>query len=288
MPSYYFHLLFELYTSESPHCQSQLQLSQHRSTWIPPPNTDFFAVAPPPPPTNRSGEKAPAVPIATTTAGPRRTGTANNSITNRHLDWRFGRVRVESIEMASSEPAPTSPPTFALTSAPTSTKSAGAASDSPLAAGAAASKARFVPLQTRTTEFGYGVVHLYRDTDETPGLHDPPPDPKKRHQQQLSQGEGEGDEGEGQEDALTTVAILAVPSYMTPSDFMGFVGEGTRDAVSHLRMVRTDKANRYMVLMKFRNKSGAKQFVVDFNGKTFNSMEVRRSPPLTPSTSPRP
>lgn len=288
MPSYYFHLLFELYTSEPPHCQSQLQ-SQHRPAWIPPPNTDFFAVAPPPPPPkNRSGEKAPGVAIATTTASPRRTGTTSNSTISRHLDWRFGRVRVESIEMASSELALTSPPTFALTSTPTSTKPAGAASDSPLAAGAAASKARFVPLQTRTTEFGYGVVHLYRDTDETPGLHDPPPDPKHQQQQQLSQGEGGGDEGEGHEGALTTVAILAVPSYMTPSDFMGFVGEGTRDAVSHLRMVRTGKANRYMVLMKFRNKSGAKQFVVDFNGKTFNSMEVRRSPPLAPSASPRP
>ncbi|KAF8251282.1 zf-UBP-domain-containing protein [Wilcoxina mikolae CBS 423.85] len=144
-----------------------------------------------------------------------------------------------------------------------------AVSTSPLTAGAAASKARFIPLETRNTEFGYGVIHLYRDSHETPGLYDPPPESKQPEGKEEVISDGE----KLDEEVLTTVAILAVPSYMTPSDFMGFVGEGTRDAVSHLRMVRTGKANRYMVLMKFRNKDGARKFVNDFNGKVFNSME---------------
>ena len=70
------------------------------------------------------------------------------------------------------------------------------------------------------------------------------------------------------------LAILAVPSYMTANDFMGFVGEQQRDQVSHFRMIRTEAANRYMVLLKFRTHEATKAFYKDFNGKAFNSMEV--------------
>lgn len=129
--------------------------------------------------------------------------------------------------------------------------------------GGSAAKAHFIPLESKNTEFGYGVVHLYRDVYETPGLYNPEQNP-------ITGKDGEAED----EDALTTIAILAVPSYMTPSDFMGFVGEETRDTVSHFRMIRTGKANRYMVLMKFRRKEDAKVFVTEFNGKVFNSMEV--------------
>lgn len=135
--------------------------------------------------------------------------------------------------------------------------------------GGSAAKAHFIPSESKNTEFGYGVVHLYRDVYETPGLYNPKQDPIT----------GENGEPED-EDALTTIAILAVPSYMTPSDFMGFVGEETRDTVSHFRMIRTGKANRYMVLMKFRQKEDAKTFVTEFNGKIFNSMEVWQTVPL--------
>lgn len=135
-------------------------------------------------------------------------------------------------------------------------------------AGGTASKAHFIPLQTKNTEFGYGVVHLYRDVFETPGLYSTPSKNK------AGKGEEEKLLDDSEEEALTTVAILAVPSYMTPSDFIGFVGEETRDVVSHFRMIRTGKANRYMVLMKFRQREDAKSFVKDFNGKVFNSMEV--------------
>jgi BRCA1-associated protein len=61
---------------------------------------------------------------------------------------------------------------------------------------------------------------------------------------------------------------------MSPSDFLGFVGEGTRDDVSHFRMIRTARANRYMVLMKFRSGKKAREWQKEWNGKVFNSMEV--------------
>jgi BRCA1-associated protein len=72
----------------------------------------------------------------------------------------------------------------------------------------------------------------------------------------------------------TTLCILAVPSYMSPSDFLGFVGEQTRDDVSHFRMIKTARANRYMVLMKFRSGRKARDWQREWNGKVFNSMEV--------------
>ncbi|CAZ81648.1 unnamed protein product [Tuber melanosporum] len=132
--------------------------------------------------------------------------------------------------------------------------------------GGAASKAQFIPLEMKNTEFGYGVVHLYRDVFETPGLY-----PLSSNVETVNKVPGNL-HGEIDE-ALTTIAVLAVPSYMTASDFMGFVGEETRDAVSHFRMIRTGQANRYMVLMKFRRQEAARGFVGSFNGKVFNSME---------------
>ncbi|KAF8477071.1 BRCA1-associated protein 2-domain-containing protein [Kalaharituber pfeilii] len=151
-------------------------------------------------------------------------------------------------------------------------------------------KARFVALNNKSTEFGYGVVHLYRDGHETEGLyplpeahattggssnsHAKPPvtssslsntiDAKQQPQSQSPNADDE---------PLRTVAILAVPSYMTASDFMGFVGEKTRENVSHFRMIKTGKVNRYMVLMRFRQADAAREFVRLFNGKVFNSME---------------
>lgn len=132
------------------------------------------------------------------------------------------------------------------------------------ATGMPASKARFLPLEAKNTELGYGVVHLYRDTYETPGL----------YSSTLKSGVQQQGGEELDEEALMTVAILAVPSYMTPSDFLGFVGEETIEAVSHFRMVRTSEVNRYMVLIKFRTKEWAAKFVKEFNGREFNSMEA--------------
>jgi BRCA1-associated protein len=72
----------------------------------------------------------------------------------------------------------------------------------------------------------------------------------------------------------SVLCILAVPSYLSPADFLGFVGEDTRDQVSHFRMIKTARANRYMVLMKFRDGKKAREWQKEWNGKVFNSMEV--------------
>ncbi|KAF3389017.1 hypothetical protein F1880_003486 [Penicillium rolfsii] len=165
-------------------------------------------------------------------------------------------------------------------------------------------KGRFIPLDQEVGDSVWGIVHLYRDVQETPylaGNDDDYPTYLKgsaaaaRHpsEQQAggasraaahTRGKGSADlkaypfpvtmSSAGQEeDECTTLCILAVPSYLSPSDFLGFVGEKTMDDVSHFRMIRTPRANRYMVLMKFRNGRKAKVWQKEWNGKVFNSME---------------
>jgi BRCA1-associated protein len=126
-------------------------------------------------------------------------------------------------------------------------------------AGGLATKGKFIPSDLKDTEVGWGVVHLYRDGQETPGLYDGTDAAGKDFNQ--------GD--------CTTLCILAVPSYMTPSDLLGFMGEQTREHVSHFRLIRTSRTNKYMVLMKFREASKAREWRKVWDGKAFNSMEVR-------------
>ncbi|CAI7612077.1 unnamed protein product [Penicillium pancosmium] len=78
---------------------------------------------------------------------------------------------------------------------------------------------------------------------------------------------------QGPEEDCTTLCILAVPAYLSGSDFLGFVGEKTLDEVCHFRMIRTSRANRYMVLMQFRSGRKAREWQKEWNGKVFNSME---------------
>ena len=143
--------------------------------------------------------------------------------------------------------------------------------------GGLATKGKFEPCNPTGVDLGWGVVRLYRDFNETPGLYDEPVTPSKhsRHSKAASKGSGSGDETvEFQDEDCTTLCILAVPSYFTPSDFLGFVGEKTREEVSHFRMIKTERGNRYMVLMKFRNGKKARQWRREWNGKAFDGVEV--------------
>ncbi|KAF2642598.1 RING-10 protein [Massarina eburnea CBS 473.64] len=160
-----------------------------------------------------------------------------------HKDWRFGVISILSIDMSTAEEDAGRPRAKSLKHPATST-------------GGLATKGKFIPSDLKDTEVGWGVMHLYRDGQETPGLYD---------------GEGAGTEFDEQN--CTTLCILAVPSYMTPSDLLGFVGEQTREDVSHFRLIRTARANKYTVLMKFREAKKAREWRKEWNGKSFNSME---------------
>lgn len=129
-----------------------------------------------------------------------------------------------------------------------------------------ATRGKFIPSDPKNTDVGWGVVHLYRDAQETPGLYD---DTASSAGSDVEAVEARS----FNEDDCTTLCILAVPSYMTPSDLLGFVGEQTREDVSHFRLIRTGRANKYMVLMKFREAQKAKTWLNNWNGRPFNSME---------------
>ena len=170
-------------------------------------------------------------------------------------DWRFGRLSVESFDMPDAAnkkedghavPAASLGPTFG--------------------GPGQATKGRYVPLETKNTDVGWGIVHLYR---ESAG------DSSSMTDYEVEEGEAQGAaEVGGDEDDGTILCIPAVPSYLSPSDFLGFVGEKWRGDVSHYRMVMTERMNRYMVLMKFRDKWRAQDWRKEFDGKVFNSMEV--------------
>lgn len=165
--------------------------------------------------------------------------------------------------------------------------------------GGFATKGKYVPLDLQLSDSVWGIVHLYREATPSPSLYtsatDEDDDPSylkgdalSRHHG-LAGGSGGGENGLKKQygsadvvgedvgpvatDDCSILCILAVPSYLGPSDFLGFVGEQTHEWVSHFRMIRTARANRYMVLMKFRSARRAKEWQKDWNGKVFNSME---------------
>ncbi|KAF4777070.1 Zn-finger in ubiquitin-hydrolase [Colletotrichum scovillei] len=168
-------------------------------------------------------------------------------------DWRFGQVSIESIDIESESDENTDQ------MAAEATSSGADLGVGPTFGGAGIStKAKYVPLDTKSTEVGWGVVHFYRDEEETPSLGLP---------------SSEGDDAEAED--CTTLCIPAVPSYLSPGDFIGYVGEKWRNDISHWRMVMTARMNRYLVLLKFGNSEKARAWQREFDGKVFNSMEAQ-------------
>ncbi|USP81450.1 hypothetical protein yc1106_08724 [Curvularia clavata] len=271
MPTYFFHLTFELYPSRS----------SAEKAFTPPPQTDIFnselpahrraswGAYPSPSPTTHT-YSGPSTSRDQRTTSHRLSQRARPSFSDHHdspvpvikppkrpahrrtqsfahKDWRFDTISILSIDMK-----PADDTDLAQSRAKSLKHPSHASNTSGLA-----TKGKFIPSDLKDTEVGWGVVHLYRDGQETPGLYD------------------EVDRGNKtfNEEDCTTLCILAVPSYMTPSDFLGFMGEQTREHVSHFRLIRTSRANKYMVLMKFREAKRAREWRKEWDGKPFNSME---------------
>ena len=180
-------------------------------------------------------------------------------------DWRYGKVFTQEVKMTHTEEG-----------LKQDHKASNASASSGIGAGPGglATKGRFEASSTEEEELGWGVVRLYRDGEETPGLYEEPAHNKGSKTSKALQREEDKDKPAFKDADCTTLCILAVPSFLTPSDFLGFVGEKTREEVSHFRMIRTERSNRYMVLMKFRNGRKAREWRKEWNGKAFDSMEV--------------
>ena len=190
------------------------------------------------------------------------------SLPSRTNDWRFGRISLQSVDMQATKKSTKSQKPF-----PPEIHVSHGIEGGP---NGLATKGRYEPTDPDEKDIGWGVVRLYRDAEETPMLED---DVVSSRRSKYSRGGAKPGssfaETPFRDEDCTTLCILAVPSYLTPSDFLGFVGESTREQVSHFRMIRTERVNRYMVLMKFRSGKKAREWRELWNGKAFNTMEVR-------------
>ncbi|KAG9251490.1 uncharacterized protein F5Z01DRAFT_683320 [Emericellopsis atlantica] len=282
MPSYFYHLKFELYTSPRPNEPLSLAALAGSSDdfWLPPGSANVFDENFPSHPRS-DRQPTQTIPIrddrpqlARRSSGPASSSSpvdaglsaAGNKVerpagrpSERHLlerttsyppptadaglkpetavqDWRFGRVSLLTVDLAmAAGPAPELGPTGS----------------------GAATKAELLPVVTKNTEVGWGVVHFYREGEETPSL-------------SATGAEQEAIDG-AQE--CTTMCIPAVPFYMSPADLVVFLGEEWTKDISHCRMVMTSRMNRYMVLLQFRDAARARAWRRAFDGKIFNRMD---------------
>ncbi|KAF2163309.1 hypothetical protein M409DRAFT_68584 [Zasmidium cellare ATCC 36951] len=282
MPSYFFHLKLELYSSPATTASKRRKLHHRPSSRVftPSPGSDIFKTSLPAhrtsrwtsysfskstngynsgsdrsdsphhhtlsPPTEHTESHGDALLLPERSlrlkkeppGSPRSTPNVKHSNEAAAKDWRYDAVEIESIDMDSKAKSP--------------------------ANGGLPTKAVYLPSDPKTTDVGWGVVHLYRDAEESLIL-DEHAAPRK------SLGHGEQN-GFSQEDC-TTLCILAVPSWMMPSDLLGFVGDQAREDVSHFRLIRTGRANKYMVLMKFRSAKRARDWQKLYNGRLFSAAE---------------
>lgn len=156
-------------------------------------------------------------------------------------DWRFGPVRIESFDVHSE------------IMASSSDQHAPAASLGPNLGGPGTdTKGQYMPLDCKNTNAGWGIVHLYRET------------------QDLGQGSTSSESLNG--DDGTILCIPAVPGYLSPVGFLNFVGQKWLCDVAHYRMLMTNTLGTYMVLMKFRDFKAAEAWRKEFDGKSFGPM----------------
>ena len=114
-------------------------------------------------------------------------------------------------------------------------------------------------------ELGWGIVRLYHDSEQTPGLYDHPTKVSKHKKEDSPLG---GERAFRDEDC-STLCIPAVPFYLEPERFLGVMGEQTWHDIRHIRMLRTEDIHRNMVLLKFRNGKRAREWRQEWNGKKF-------------------
>ncbi|THC88205.1 hypothetical protein EYZ11_012349 [Aspergillus tanneri] len=287
MPSYFYNLALELFARPQSDLRGASQSKRPRSSNPPhrisrhPLNGKHRRS----PPASSTSSDTAISPAHLTTPPYAKSSTGATEFEN---DLRLDKVSIECIDMIPSDPGTVGAKRTGWRDSRDNPVATGIGTD---ILGGLRTRGRYIPLDQTTSESVWGIVHLYRDAQETPYLTEeeypsylkgsaaarqpfdelgetsaPRQDTRADEPSSLS--------SLPQDEDYTTLCILAVPSYMSPLDFLGFVGEATRDDVSHFRMIRTARANRYMVLMKFRSGKKAREWQKDWNGKVFNSMEA--------------
>lgn len=122
---------------------------------------------------------------------------------------------------------------------------------------------------------GEGVVRLYREFEENcDDIRDSNDINANDHKNSVNNiDKDHGDIGKDCFCDDTIVSILAVPTYFTAIDLLGFIGQTFLNNITHIRILKSEKPNRFLVLLKFIDEFYASDFQYQFNGKPFNSME---------------
>ncbi|KAJ2713966.1 hypothetical protein H4R19_001978 [Coemansia spiralis] len=115
-----------------------------------------------------------------------------------------------------------------------------------------------------------GILRLYCDGDEhaEPELVQSPASADEC----ITGGSGSGSRSAACETRPSTLAVLAVPGYMTPTDFLSFTGPFA-DSIKHVRVIRDSSPSRYMIVLELRSVAKADEFYAYYNGKTFSPLE---------------
>ncbi|TDL23678.1 BRCA1-associated protein [Rickenella mellea] len=172
-------------------------------------------------------------------------------------DYRLGPIRIDWIDLLASNTM--------VEALPVSEQKEQYRSTTPHAV--------FIPGATVTsgsTNLPEGIVHIFRDGKRTSGAStsiSKVGESSGAHSRATS---SEGGDPDGPDS--TIVAVLAVPPWMNPSDFLAFVAPAA-DGMAHLRLIRDTSPNRNMAMIQFREASAASEFIEEFNGRPFNSVE---------------
>jgi len=172
---------------------------------------------------------------------PKPTARRSATFNSRNKDYRFGPIRLDWVDFEMSE------------------KTAGKAREY----GREPAAATFIPsegMESGSTNLPEGTVHLFREGSTTSSEDHP-------------KASSSSVKSDSPEFGGVMLGVLAVPSWMAPSDFLAFVAPAA-EGITHLRIIRDSVPNRSIVVIKFSDPDHASEFAEAYNGKPFNSMEV--------------
>lgn len=134
--------------------------------------------------------------------------------------------------------------------------------------------AAFVPTarsKSGSTNLPEGIVHVYRELSIVPKASTSTGASTSTEASTSTSIPNVVEETQDSTDSVM-LAVLAVPSWMTPSDFLAFVAPAA-ESITHLRMIRDSLPNRSIVVVNFPSSADAAEFAEAYNGKPFNSMD---------------
>ncbi|KAG2383195.1 hypothetical protein C9374_004532 [Naegleria lovaniensis] len=74
------------------------------------------------------------------------------------------------------------------------------------------------------------------------------------------------------EQRSTLVCVLAVPSFISTTDFFEFI-DCFKSNILKTRILRDESPNKYMVILQFDDQKNADSFFLQYNGRPFNSLD---------------